>query len=235
MSDSRDVIRVDERLRHIAFIMDGNGRWASRRGLPRKSGHKAGAKTFTEIVKYCSEIGIQVMTVYAFSSENWKRPKDEVNSIFKLLDSYLDETLSKISEHDVRVRFIGDRSPFDGKFIKKMELLEEKSSEHGRLLNIALNYGSRAELTAAFNRMIEDGVKEATEQIVSSYLYTADCPDPDLIVRTGGEHRLSNFLMWQAAYSELYVTDCLWPDMDREEVNKAIQSFYKRKRRFGGV
>lgn len=226
---------VDERLRHIAFIMDGNGRWAAKRGLPRKSGHKAGAKAFTEIVRYCSEIGVNTITVYAFSSENWKRPKDEVRSIFRLLDDYLDNTLREIANYDVRVRFIGDRSPFDEKFLKKMQLLEEMSVGHSKTLNIALNYGARPELVTAFNRMIADGVKCASEELISQYLYTSDSPDPDLIVRTGGEYRLSNFLLWQAAYSELYITDCLWPDMNETEVNKAIESFYQRKRRYGGV
>ncbi|MBR2370942.1 MAG: di-trans,poly-cis-decaprenylcistransferase [Clostridia bacterium] len=235
ISRSDAPIQVDNRLKHIAFIMDGNGRWAAKRGLPRKNGHKAGAKAFTEIVKYCSTIGVQTITVYAFSSENWKRPKDEVKSIFKLLDDYLDNTIKEITNYDVKVRFIGDRSPFDERFLKKMQTLEELSRDHSKTLNIALNYGARPELVTAFNRMLADGVKCASEELISQYLYTADSPDPDLIIRTGGEYRLSNFLLWQAAYSEIYVTDCLWPDMNECEVNKAIENFYQRKRRYGGV
>lgn len=229
------VKKVDERLTHIAFIMDGNGRWAQKRGKPREYGHKYGAETFRKITEYCGDIGIKAVTVYAFSSENWKRPAKEVNSIMKLLDKYLDECLKKFSDHNIRIKFIGDMSPFDAKFRKKIDSIEELTKDRGLLLNIALNYGARPEIVNAVNRILNDGLGSVDETVFEKYLYTSHCTDPDLIVRTGGEYRLSNFLLWQAAYSELYFTDCLWPDMNSDEVDKAVNSFYSRKRRYGGV
>lgn len=229
------IEKVDQRLTHIAFIMDGNGRWAQNRGKPREYGHKHGAETFRKITEYCGDIGIRAVTVYAFSSENWKRPAKEVNSIMKLLDKYLDECLDNFSDHDIRIKFIGDMSPFDAKFRKKIDRIEELTKDRGLLLNIALNYGARPEIVNAVNRILDAGIDSVDEATFEKYLYTSHCTDPDLIVRTGGEYRLSNFLLWQAAYSELYFTDCLWPDMDPAEVDKAVKAFYSRKRRYGGV
>ena len=225
------VNTVDERLRHIAFIMDGNGRWANKRGMPREYGHKKGVEVFKNITEYCHKIGLQCVTVYAFSTENWKRPQREVDSIMKLLDEYLD----KSSSEDVRVHFIGDTSRLDSSLVKKIEAVEERTKDGKSILNVALNYGSRSEIVMACNKLIAEGKSEISEGDLNSALYTGDCPDPDLIVRTGGDLRISNFLLWQAAYSELYFTDTLWPDMKPKDVDKAIEDFYSRKRRFGGL
>ena len=222
---------VDEKLRHIAFIMDGNGRWATKRGLPREYGHKKGVEVFKEITEYCHKIGVKCVTVYAFSTENWKRPKREVDAIMSLLDEYLD----KSSSEDVRVQFIGDVSVLDAKLKAKIKSVEEKTANGSSILNVALNYGSRAELVNAYNKLISSGKQNVTEQDINDALYTYNCPDPDLIVRTGGDLRISNFLLWQAAYSELYFTNTLWPDMTHKDVDQAIEDFYSRKRRFGGL
>lgn len=231
MQKNNGTYRVDERLRHIAFIMDGNGRWASKRGMPREYGHKKGAEVFKEITEYCHSVGVQCVTVYAFSTENWKRPQREVDAIMRLLDEYLDKKLPD----DISVRFIGDVSKLDASLVDKMRRLEEKTDGKDGILNIALNYGSRNEIVNACNKLIADGKTEITEQDISGALYTSHSPDPDLIVRTGGDLRISNFLLWQAAYAELYFTDTLWPDMKREDVDRAISDFYSRKRRFGGL
>ena len=222
---------VDEKLRHIAFIMDGNGRWATKRGLPREYGHKKGVEVFKEITEYCHKIGVKCVTVYAFSTENWKRPKREVDAIMSLLDEYLD----KSSSEDVRVQFIGDVSVLDVKLKAKIKSVEEKTANGSSILNVALNYGSRAELVNAYNKLMSSGKQNVTEQDINDALYTYNCPDPDLIVRTGGDLRISNFLLWQAAYSELYFTNTLWPDMTHKDVDQAIEDFYSRKRRFGGL
>ncbi len=222
---------VDEKLRHIAFIMDGNGRWATKRGLPREYGHKKGVEVFKEITEYCHKIGVKCVTVYAFSTENWKRPKREVDAIMSLLDEYLD----KSSSEDVRVQFIGDVSVLDVKLKAKIKSVEEKTANGSSILNVALNYGSRAEIVNAYNKLMASGKQNVTEQDINDALYTYNCPDPDLIVRTGGDLRISNFLLWQAAYSELYFTNTLWPDMTHEDVDRAIEDFYSRKRRFGGL
>ena len=222
---------IDDRLKHIAFIMDGNGRWANKRGMPREFGHKKGVEVFSQITEYCHKIGIQYITVYAFSTENWKRPQREVESIMKLLDQYLDKSLSD----DACVRFIGDKSRLDPALIEKIEVMENRTKNGTRVLNVALNYGSRSEIVNACNKLISEGKTEISEQDLNSALYTCGCPDPDLIVRTGGDLRISNFLLWQAAYSELYFTDTLWPDMTSDDVDTAIEDFYKRKRRFGGL
>ena len=222
---------VDEKLRHIAFIMDGNGRWATKRGLPREYGHKKGVEVFKEITEYCHKIGVKCVTVYAFSTENWKRPKREVDAIMSLLDEYLD----KSSSEDVRVQFIGDVSVLDAKLKAKIKSVEEKTANGSSILNVALNYGSRAELVNAYNKLMSSGKQNVTEQDINDALYTYNCPDPDLIVRTGGDLRISNFLLWQAAYSELYFTNTLWPDMTHKDVDQAIEDFFSRKRRFGGL
>lgn len=235
MPTNSSQIKVDERLQHIAFIMDGNGRWAQKRGLPREIGHKHGAKTFKNIVKYCGDIGLRAVTVYAFSTENWKRPEREISALIDLLDSYIDNFAKDLGENDIKIKFIGDITRFGEKLGEKIKRIEKSTQNNHFVLNIAINYGGRAELVHAFNKLISDGKREVTESDVSSALYTSHCTDPDLIVRTGGDLRISNFLLWQAAYSEFYFTDTLWPDMSEKDVDEAIQAFYSRKRRFGGV
>ena len=228
---TNNVKKVDERLQHIAFIMDGNGRWATARNMPREQGHKRGAQVFREITEYCHKIGIKYLTVYAFSTENWKRPKKEVNAIMKLLDEYLDRQ----RPDNASIRFIGDVSILDPKIVEKIDKMTKETAGNEYVLNVAINYGSRAELVTAFNKLLAEGKSEVTEQDINAALYTGDCPDPDLIVRTGGDLRISNFLLWQAAYSELYFTDTLWPDMTSDDVDRAVDAFYSRKRRFGGL
>lgn len=222
-------------LRHIAFIMDGNGRWAKRRAMPRKAGHSAGAKTFKKVVRYCGDVGIDIVTVYAFSTENWSRPKDEVNAIMALLDEYIKGAKDSDEENRIKYVFLGDKSALGDALSAKCSELEELTKNNRRTLNIALNYGGRAEIVHAVNTLISEGKKEITEQDISEKIYTAHCPDPDLIVRTAGEQRTSNFLMWQSAYSEYYFTDVFWPDFDEREVDRAVEEFSKRGRRFGGV
>jgi len=227
---AKNEIIIDDKLKHIAFIMDGNGRWATKRGMPREYGHKKGVEVFKEVTEYCHKIGVQCVTVYAFSTENWKRPKREVDAIMNLLDEYLD----KSSSEDVSVRFIGDISVLDEKLKEKIHRVVSQTAKGKSILNVALNYGSRAEIVQACNKLVSTGLP-ITEQDISRELYTYGCPDPDLIIRTGGDLRISNFLLWQAAYSELYFTSTLWPDMNPEEIDKAILDFYSRKRRFGGL
>ena len=232
MEDNK--IFLDDRLKHIAIIMDGNGRWATKRGLPREIGHYNGAEAFKHIARYCAKIGLKALTVYAFSTENWKRPKREVDSIMKLLLRYINECEKQLKKDNFRIRFIGDISAFDEKIRNKIYDLEEKSKNNSFILNIAFNYGGRSELVYAANKLVEKG-KDITEKTLSEEMYTVHCGDPDLIIRTGGDLRISNFLLWQAAYAELYFTDVLWPDFGENELNAAIENFYSRKRRFGGV
>ena len=224
----------DERLRHIAFIMDGNGRWAQKRGLPREYGHRAGAKTFKELALYCEGLGLDAMTVYAFSTENWKRPQREVDAIMELLEQYIDSCEHELAGHDVRFCFIGDRAPLRSVLQEKMTELEQKTVNGRMVLNIAVNYGARAEICRAARLLRESG-KDITEQTLGELMYTAHCSDPDMIVRTGGDLRISNFLLWQCAYAELYFTDKLWPDLKPADVDAAIENFYSRKRRYGGL
>ncbi len=232
---AKEPIKVDGRLRHMAFIMDGNGRWAQKRGLPRSVGHKYGARAFKRVIEYCGEIGVEYVTVYAFSPENWSRPREEIDSIMKLLDDYLDECEKTADDYDIKIRFIGDLSPFEESFTSKIRRIESKTANRTRVLNVALNYGGRSEIVHACNKLIAEGKTAVSEADLARALYTADVPDPDLIVRTAGERRLSNFLLWQAAYSEFYYTDTLWPDMSKKDVDAAVEDFYKRKRRYGKV
>ena len=232
--DIRKLVK-DSSLRHIAFIMDGNGRWATSRSLPREAGHVKGAAAFKNVVHICDDFGIETLTVYAFSTENWKRPEREINAIMDLLESNISEAVRDDKKNNAKYRFLGDKDGLGEKFAKRCTELEKLTENNRLLLNIALYYGSRAEITNAVNRLIAEGKKSVTEDDISSALYTAHCPDPDLIVRSAGEFRLSNFLLWQAAYSEIYVTDTLWPDFDRNEVAKAIVDFSKRKRNFGAA
>ena len=228
-------VTVDERLQHIAFIMDGNGRWAKKRGMPREYGHSHGAATFKKIGRYCESIGIKYMTVYAFSTENWKRPQKEVDTIMKILDDYLEDCFVEMEGDNVRLRFVGNLSVFSPQLRDKMARVEQATAHKPFTLNVAINYGGREEITHACNELIRQGQTEITEEDVSKNVYTAHCPDPDLIVRTGGDLRSSNFLLWQSAYAEYYFTDILWPDLKSEDVDRAVAEFYSRKRRYGGV
>ena len=230
---------------HIAFIMDGNGRWAKQRGLERSEGHKQGAKTFRRITEYCADIGIKHVTFYAFSTENWNRPESEVKALMKLFKEYLLEADERERENDIRqsrIRFIGEREGLPKDLLKLIEKAEKKSNKYSKItVNIALNYGGRAEITHAVKqiaRKVQQGemsIDDITEQTVSDNIYTAGQPDPDIIVRPSGEYRLSNFLQWQSAYSEFWYSDILWPDFTEENVNEIIRDYQKRNRRFGGV
>ena len=233
--ESNEFLKVDDKLRHIAFIMDGNGRWAKKRGLPREVGHKYGAAKFKEVIKYCKDIGLQVVTVYAFSTENWKRPQTEVDALMKLFEDYIDECITQMEKYNVKIKFIGDMSRFNEIFRSKICAVETKTRNNSLILNVAINYGGRSELVAAFNKLVAEGKTEITESDISNAIYTCDSPDPDMIVRTGGDMRISNFLLWQSAYSELYFTDTLWPDISPAVINDAVKTFYSRKRRFGGL
>lgn len=232
---AKQEVHVDDRLQHIAFIMDGNGRWAQRRGMPRELGHTYGAATFKKIGRYCEKIGCKYMTVYAFSTENWKRPKKEVDAIMKLLDDYIEDCFKEMYDDNVRFRFIGNLSIFPESVRAKMAKIEAESAHKPFILNIAVNYGGREEIVHACNTLIASGKKEITEQDISDFTYTSEQPDPDLIVRTGGDLRTSNFLLWQSAYSEYYFSKTLWPDYSEQDVNEAVEAFYSRKRRYGGV
>ncbi len=228
---------------HIGIIMDGNGRWAKKRGLPRQAGHVTGAKVFRQITKYCEKRGIQYLTVYAFSTENWKRPPEEVNAIMNLLRDYLKESLADFQSENIRTRFIGDRSMLAEDIVRLMEEAEEVTAHKtGMTLNIAINYGGRAELVTAVKTLVADvqsGQKkpdEIDEQLIADYLYTAGQPDPDLILRPSGEYRTSNFLLWQSAYAEyVFMDDILWPDFKESDLDRAIELYARRSRRFGGT
>ncbi|SHI35535.1 undecaprenyl diphosphate synthase [Parasporobacterium paucivorans DSM 15970] len=225
--------------RHVAIILDGNGRWAKKRFMPRNFGHIAGARNVETICRAAYDAGIEYLTVYAFSTENWNRPADEVGSIMELMRSYLKDSIEKSRKNNMVVRVIGDRSRLDEDIKKMIEVLEEDSSRNtGLNFTIALNYGGRDEIIRAINRILsepEGRIKEVDDETFSRYLDTAQIPDPDLLIRTSGEERLSNFLIWQLAYAEFYFTDVLWPDFDKKELLKAIVSFNKRDRRFGGI
>jgi len=219
---------------HIAFIMDGNGRWAKKRGLARTAGHVQGAKVFRTIAEGCFELGIKNITVYAFSTENWKRPKEEVDAIMDLMQQYIAERLSE-DDTRYRIRFIGDQSVFDEVTFEKLNKLESLNPDSDNTLYIALNYGGRAEICHAVNSLIAEGKTQITEEDISSRIYTHESPDPDLIVRTGGDVRISNFLMWQSAYSELWFTQTLWPDLTMNEIKDILSKYSSRERRFGGL
>lgn len=221
--------------RHIAIIMDGNGRWAKKRGLPRTAGHKVGAETFRDIATYCRELGVEYLTVYAFSTENWKRPKDEVDTIMGLLEQYLQEAIDTMERDHIRLKIWGDIAPLSPQ-LQQMVAQTNAISTHyeGFQANICLNYGGRSEILRAARLCAEAG-EEWTEENFGKYLWSAGVPDPELIIRPSGELRLSNFLLWQCAYSEFYFCDTLWPDFDRAALDRAIIDYQGRDRRFGGV
>ena len=232
--------KKQKRLEHIAFIMDGDGRWATKRGMPREYGHTVGAKVFRRVAEYCFRGGINTVTVYAFSTENWKRPAREVNALMTLFTTYLKTGMAEMMKDGIRIRFLGEKTPFGDAQRRLMEKIESDSAGNKYNLNIAVNYGGRREIALAFEKLhekLQNGEisDRITEEMISDELFTAGQPDPDLIVRTSGEMRLSNFLTWQSVYSELYFTDVLWPDMNEEEVDKAVADYYSRQRRYGGL
>ena len=227
-------------LEHIAIIMDGNGRWALKRGLPRTAGHKKGAEKVLEIAKAAKEMGIKYMTIYAFSTENWKRSKEEVDTLMNLLREYLSNDFQKLLDEGIRIRFIGERYMLSGDIIQKMEKLEDLSASNTTAtLQVALSYGSRAEIVSMVKNIalkIKDGdmsIKEIDEKAISDMLYTKDIPDPDILIRTSGEQRLSNFLLWQMAYTEFFFTDTYWPDFTKEELKQIVERYNGRERRYG--
>ena len=226
---------------HIAIILDGNGRWAKKRGMPRSFGHVKGCENLEDICEVAKELGVKYLTVYAFSTENWKRSKEEVDGLMKLFRNYLKKCIKISQKNNMRVKVIGDITAFDSDIQESIEKLEDFSKDFTDLhFQIALNYGSRDEITRAVNRMLEDqkaGKLETpvSEDTISDYLDTAGIPDPDLMIRTSGELRLSNDLLWQLAYSEFYFTDVPWPDFKKEELVKAIEKYNERDRRYGGV
>ena len=221
--------------RHLAIIMDGNGRWAKKRGLPRTAGHKVGAEVFRDIATYCQELGIEYLTIYAFSTENWKRPKDEVDVLMSLLEQYLQEAIDTMERDHIRLRVLGDVAGLSPQLQRMIDETNAISTHYqGFQANICLNYGGRAEILRAARLCAEAG-EEWTEENFSKYLWSAGIPDPELIIRPSGELRLSNFLLWQCAYSEFYFCDTLWPDFKRKDLDLAIIDFQHRDRRFGGV
>ncbi len=228
--------------RHIAIIMDGNGRWAKKRGLPRTAGHAAGAETFRTIATYCKEIGLDYLTVYAFSTENWKRPEAEVNAIMGLLKKYLMEAIGQMERDRVKMEFFGDTSVLSTELQELIARTREISKHYeGCQVNICLNYGGRDEILRAARAFAQECAEgkakpeDLTEERLSGGLFSAGVPDPDLVIRPSGELRLSNFLLWQSAYSEFYYSDVLWPDFTKEDLNRAIAAFQQRDRRYGGV
>ena len=227
---------------HVAIIMDGNGRWAQARGYPRVMGHKQGAEAVRRTIKAAKQLGVRYLTLYGFSLENWKRPATEIADLMSLLRIYLRQEVSELHREGVRIRFIGERERLEPEIISLIEMAEQKTKGNTQLnLIVALSYGSRQEITAAARRIAREAAsgeldpETVDEQAITSRLFTADVPDPDLIIRTSGEKRISNFLLWQAAYAELIFTDVLWPDFSREELENSIQEFARRERRYGAT
>lgn len=223
---------------HVAIIMDGNGRWARARGLPRLAGHRAGTENLRRVIEGCVEFGVKYLTIYAFSTENWGRPRDEVQGLMTIIEDVIEREVDALNENGAQLRHIGRLEGLRPALQANVCRAIERTRHNDRLiLNVAFNYGGRDEIVQAIRRMIADGVgpEEVDEALVSRYLYTADVPDPDLIIRTSGEYRVSNFLIWQGAYAEYYITPTLWPDFDKEELRKALWHFAQRERRFGLV
>jgi len=222
--------------RHVAIIMDGNGRWAKKRNLPRLMGHRAGAESVRVITRAAGEWGVEVLTLYAFSVENWSRPRTEVEGLWKLLRQYLRSELQELNANNVRLQAIGRTHELPREVREELFFtIDQTSKNTGLILNLALNYGGRAEIVDAVNRLMREGVREVTEETLAQALYNPALPDPDLIIRTSGEYRMSNFLLWEAAYTEWYVTETLWPDFRRSDFLKALIAFQRRERRFGGL
>ncbi len=223
---------------HVGIIMDGNGRWAKQRGLPRLEGHRAGTENIRRVLTACVELGVKILTIYAFSTENWKRPEREVKGLMSIFARVIDRELDELHREGVQLRHVGRLEGIADSLRNKVHHAIDLTSNNDRIiLNVAFNYGGRAEIIDAVRRIIRDGIpaEAVTEDLVGRYLYTTDCPDPDLIIRTSGEFRTSNFLLWQAAYAEYYVTPTYWPDFDKEELQKALLAYSQRDRRFGEV
>ncbi|MFZ5878751.1 MAG: isoprenyl transferase [Chloroflexota bacterium] len=238
MSISPLNIPADKIPRHVAIIMDGNGRWAISRGLPRLAGHKAGTENLRRVIRATVEFGIQYLTIYAFSTENWGRPAEEVQGLMGILQDVIDRELNELHQEGVQLRHIGRLERLDPKVQAKVTKAIELTKNNNKLiLNIAWNYGGRDEIVCAIQKIIKDGIapEDVSDQLVSQYMFTAGVPDPDLVIRTSGELRVSNFLIWQVAYSEWYVTPTYWPDFDREEYRRALETYANRDRRYGKV
>lgn len=221
---------------HVAIIMDGNGRWAKQRGKPRSEGHRQGTENLRRTIRSAVEFGIPIMTIYAFSTENWSRPRREVRLLMRILEMVIDRELEELNQEGVQIRHIGELDGIDSRLAQKVMHACDKTRHNQRLiLNVAFNYGGRDEIVHAVQNIVRDGIPadEITEKTISNYIYTSDLPDPDLIIRTSGEFRLSNFLIWQGAYSEIYTTPTYWPDFDKEEFRKALVEYSHRRRRFG--
>ena len=231
-----DLPPLDKVPAHVAIIMDGNGRWARQRGLPRSEGHRQGTDNLRDIIRAAVEFGVQIMTIYAFSTENWSRPRREVMLLMRILEMVIDRELQELHREGVQIRHIGELDGIERRLARKVIEACDYTSDNRRLiLNVAFNYGGRDEIVHAVQHIVRDGIpaQDITEATINNYLYTRDLPDPDLIIRTSGEFRLSNFLIWQGAYSEIYTTETYWPDFDRREFHRALQEFGKRRRRFG--
>jgi len=238
MAKSPPSIPLEKIPQHVAMIMDGNGRWALQRGLPRLAGHKAGTENLRRVIRSTVEFGIKYLTIYAFSTENWGRPPEEVKGLMYILEDVIDHELNELHKEGVQLRHIGRLERLAPSLQEKVLDAIEVTKDNSRLiLNIAFNYGGRDEIVQAIQRMMKDGMtpEKVTDDLVSQYLYTAGVPDPDLIIRTSGELRVSNFLIWQAAYSEWYITPTFWPDFDKEEYRRALEAFSQRDRRYGKV
>jgi len=241
-TDYMQLINKDKLPQHIAIIMDGNGRWAQKRFMPRTFGHRSGMNSLKQVVETCCELGIACLTVYAFSTENWKRPRDEVNYLMNLLVEYVNKEIEELHRNGIRLQILGDYRSLPERSIKAIEMaLAKTAANQGMVFNIALNYGARDEIIRAARslaRQVEEGklrVEDINEETFSRALYTSGLPDPDLLIRTAGEMRLSNFLLWQMAYTEFWFTSILWPDFDKEELLRAIWEYQQRDRRFGGL
>ena len=233
-SSTRNILEHTDIPRHIAIIMDGNGRWAKRRFLPRISGHKRGMDVLEHTVQHCAELGVTHLTVFAFSTENWRRPIDEVNFLMDLFLQSLQKKVNRLHKNNLRVRIIGSRKRFPSEIVAGIEAAEALTAANtGLTLTIAADYGGRWDILQAANALLQEGVQEITEENMLRHLSLGDVPEPDLFIRTGGETRISNFMLWQLAYSELYFTHKLWPEFDRHELQRAIESFGQRERRFG--
>lgn len=238
MAETPSAIPLEKFPQHVAMIMDGNGRWALQRGLPRLAGHKAGTENLRRVIRASVEFGVKYLTIYAFSTENWGRPPEEVKGLMYILEDVIDRELNELNKEGVQLRHIGRLERLAPSLQKKvLDAIEVTRNNDRLILNIAFNYGGRDEIVQAIQRIMKDGVppEKVTDEMVSKYLYTAGVPDPDLIIRTSGELRVSNFLIWQAAYSEWYVTPTYWPDFNKEEYRQALESFAHRDRRYGKV
>lgn len=238
MSNDQQLLPPDRMPRHVGIIMDGNGRWARQRGLPRVAGHRAGTENLRRILRAAVELGIPILTIYAFSTENWERPRDEILGLMRILEEVIDRELAELHENGVQLRHIGDLSGLSERLQRKvLDAIEMTRNNDRLILNVAFGYGGRAEIVHAIKEIVREGSapEDIDEALVSRHLYTAGLPDPDLIIRTSGEMRLSNFLVWQAAYAEYYATPTYWPDFNKEELRKALIQYSERERRFGLV